>query len=109
MTVSELLFPGGLAAVFRGLLTSSRLTAHRLLFAPRTAQPRHREPISRLRDSYSSSFCADLEPPCFLHPLGLLNPENVFKECLRPLLTLSRLLYTYYLLIYFLTLFFSLP
>ena len=58
-----------LAAVFRGLLTSSRLTAHRLLFAPRTAQPRHCTPIGRLRDNYSSSFCASLStstPPRFL-------------------------------------------
>jgi len=51
VTVSKLLFLGGLAAVFGGLLTSSWLTAHRLLFAPRTAQPRHCAPIGRLRDS----------------------------------------------------------
>jgi hypothetical protein len=102
--VSKLLFLGGLAAVFRGLLTSSRLTTHRPLFALCTTQPRHCTPIGCLCDSCFLLFCANLEPPCFLHPLGPLNPKNVFKECPCPPLTPSRLLYTHYPLTYLLTL-----
>jgi hypothetical protein len=108
ITVSEQLFLKGLAAVFKGLLTSSQLTAYCLLFALHTAQLKHCAPISRLHNSYSSSFCADFKPPHFPHPLSLLDLENVFKECPRLPLTPSRLLYTYYPLTYLLTLLFSL-
>jgi hypothetical protein len=73
VTVSELLFSGGLAAVFRGLLTSSWLTTHCRLCAPRTAQLRHYAPIGHLRDSYS---LFDLKP------LGFLRVTKKLEEAL---------------------------
>jgi hypothetical protein len=92
VTVSELLFPGGLAAVFRGLLTSSRLTAYRRLCAPRTAQLRYCAPISRLHDSYSSF---DLEPPGFLRvtkkPEEVLWAHSILKMYLKSALVLRSL------------------
>jgi hypothetical protein len=72
VTVSELLFLRGLAAVFEGLLISSQLTAHPLALCT-THCSTHCAPISRLRNSYSSF---DLEP------LGFLRVTKKLEEAL---------------------------
>jgi hypothetical protein len=112
VTVSELLFSGGLARCFWGSTNQSSAnrapsalrTTHRS--NPGTAHPLAAYATVTLRHSVPS-FSTSKTPPFSgghqearrsekRHPLGPLEPEDVFKGCPRPLLTPSRLLNTHY-------------